>query len=710
MFSNHTRLGLLWWSVVAFVLALAGAADGATQSGQVQGNGGPIGNATVRLFAAGDTVGSGAIELGSTMAGPNGRFAITYDPPMGENIVLYLIADGVDRNLRLAALLGDVDLPKKAIINELSTVATAFTMAQFIDGDQIGGNRIGVRNGARIFRNFVNLETGQTARMMAVPPNGIKTFSYATYNAMSNMLSSAMTSPMMYELFFDLATPPFGGDEPTDTLQAMVNIAHHPGHNVEALWMLSLANPINLPTLEESPEAWLLTIKYVGNFIEFDGPGNVVFDAEGNAYFPNNYTFRRDHSLVSCGSKHVIALTPDGRDLPNAPYTGGGVDGAGFGVTLDTWGTLWISNFGFFGNTCPEDERPPANSVSRFSTDGIPLSPVQGYTLGGISSPQSIVSDQSGNIWIANSCNGTVTQYLSSVPGDEPQLGWIHTVDPAAKPFAIWVDDAGDAWVTDNHNETIFKLSGADGSRILGPFGGDGTGVNLPMGIVVDQVGNIWVSNSALIRVPCASAGDAQDYGDLEPDLLNSSVTQFAPDGTVIGIHQNPGLVVPWGIAVDGDGHVWVGNFFGQRVGRLCGSDPAKCPPGMSPGDPLGPAAGYPSDALERTTGLGIDLSGNVWATNNWLIDAVQTNPGGDGVVLFIGVAAPVVAPLIGPAQPFDDAPSAAIAGDLNNDGRVDRIDVGRVIACIGSECGDLDGDGDTDVVDLAIVLNAWTD
>ena len=710
MFRIHTRIGLSCWFVVASVLLSTAVAEGATQSGQVQGKGGPVAGATVRLFAAGDTVASGAVELGSTMAGPNGRFAITYDPPEGENIVLYLIADGLDRNLRLAALLGDVDLPKKAIINELSTVATAFTMAQFIDGDQIGGNRIGVRNGARIFRNFVNLETGQVARMMTVPPNGVKTLSLATYHSMSNMLSSAMSSPMMYALFFDLATPPFGGDEPTDTLQAMVNIAHHPGHNVEPLWMLSLANPINLPTLEESPEAWLLTIKYVGNFIEFDGPGNVVFDTEGNAYFPNNYTFRRNHELVSCGSRHVIALTPDGRDLPNAPYTGGGVDGAGFGVTLDTWGTLWISNFGFFGTTCPTELRPAANSVSRFSLEGVPYSPDEGYTQGGIGSPQGIVSDQAGNIWIANACNGTVTQYLSSAPGDTPEVGWTYSVDPDAKPFAIWIDEAGDGWISDNFNETIFKLSGEDGSLLIGPISGAGTGINQPMGIVVDRFGYIWVSNSGIVHVPCATGDETQHFGSLEPDPFAASVTQFAPDGTVVGVHQNAGVVAPWGITVDGDGHIWVGNFGGQRVGRLCGADPAKCPPGMSPGDPIGPAGGYPSDALQRTTGLGVDLSGNVWATNNWLQDPPLTNPGGDGVVLFIGVAAPVVAPLIGPAQPFDDAPSDTIAGDLNHDGRVDRIDFGRVVACVGSVCGDVDGDGDTDAMDLAIVLSAWTE
>jgi hypothetical protein len=61
----------------------------------------------------------------------------------------------------------------------------------------------------------------------------------------------------------------------------------------------------------------------------------------------------------------------------------------------------------------------------------------------------------------------------------------------------------------------------------------------------------------------------------------------------------------------------------------------------------------YMIDALVRNTGVSIVPSGNVWLCNNWLIDPIQTNPGGDGLVVFIGLAAPVKTPLIGlPQQP----------------------------------------------------------
>jgi len=48
-----------------------------------------------------------------------------------------------------------------------------------------------------------------------------------------------------------------------------------------------------------------------------------------------------------------------------------------------------------------------------------------------------------------------------------------------------------------------------------------------------------------------------------------------------------------------------------------------------------------------------VDPSGNVWLTNNWIKVPVQTDPFGDGLVVYLGMAAPVKAPLIGtPQQP----------------------------------------------------------
>jgi hypothetical protein len=128
----------------------------------------------------------------------------------------------------------------------------------------------------------------------------------------------------------------------------------------------------------------------------------------------------------------------------------------------------------------------------------------------------------------------------------------------------------------------------------------------------------------------------------------NASIAKITPDGTPIGPFKGGGILIPWGIAVDGDNNIWVSNFQGNTVTYLCGEDTDKCPPGVETGDPIAPE-GYFFDGLARSTAVEIDPSGNVWATNNWEIIAVPQNPGGKQMVVFIGVAKPVRAPLIGP-------------------------------------------------------------
>lgn len=171
--------------------------------------------------------------------------------------------------------------------------------------------------------------------------------------------------------------------------------------------------------------------------------------------------------------------------------------------------------------------------------------------------------------------------------------------------------------------------------------------------MALDSRGNAWVA-----------AG--------EPSLV------YAVDkkGKLIGGFSGGGILGPWGVGVDSDDNVWVANFGPDaqattkyRVSRLCGASVGNCPPGAKLGDPISSDTGYtlPSGGAEvrlnngaplyaplpipsykplmRATAAHIDMAGNVWITNNWkpsgVID-VGLNPGGDGIVIFVGLAAPV--------------------------------------------------------------------
>ena len=93
-------------------------------------------------------------------------------------------------------------------------------------------------------------------------------------------------------------------------------------------------------------------------------------------------------------------------------------------------------------------------------------------------------------------------------------------------------------------------------------------------------------------------------------------------------------------------------------------------PPGMKTGDQISPPGGYVGGGLQMQTDLAVGPAGDVWVMNNWEDinscfgtpdETLSTRCGGQGVVVFFGMAKPVRAPQIGPArapdpsQPFGD-------------------------------------------------------
>ena len=171
-------------------------------------------------------------------------------------------------------------------------------------------------------------------------------------------------------------------------------------------------------------------------------------------------------------------------------------------------------------------------------------------------------------------------------------------------------------------------------------------------GITIDTKDNLWV----------ASFGNNTVY---ELDRLGNILH------TVNGVG---GIDAPWGVRVDSNDNVWVANFTDfltvnhYSISEICGSKPEKCPPGITTGDAISPATGYtlPTGGsqvllsngtplngpngppsffpLMRLTQAIPDRAGNIWAANNWKpvpFSSDFNNPGGDGMVVFIGLGKP---------------------------------------------------------------------
>jgi hypothetical protein len=177
---------------------------------------------------------------------------------------------------------------------------------------------------------------------------------------------------------------------------------------------------------------------------------------------------------------------------------------------------------------------------------------------------------------------------------------------------------------------------------------------NALKGIALDSLGNAWV----------ASQGDSKVWG-------------IRPDSSKIGGFNGGGTDSPWGVTADGEDNLWLvnfgplkpgSNFTPGRLAKLCGDNPATRPKGKKVGEPISPDSGYtvlsagspvllhngdplygpdgpPSfTPMMRQTAATIDQAGNIWSLNNWKPNFntdKTSNPGGDGVVIFVGLAPP---------------------------------------------------------------------
>jgi len=619
-------------------------------SGTVQSGGTssvhPLAGAVVTLLEATE---ERPRKLSRATTDRSGRFLLT-TPKVDTESIFYVTAN-LGGGVKLVTILGQ-NLPSKITINELTTVGAAYSMAQFYKKGVISGNSFGLRIAAGMNDNIVSTATGESSAVLMTSPNADQTNSLRSTRALANLLAACVQNHAIAKLFFEVATP-LGCSAPRNTPEALANIARNPGQSVEAIFSLPQVHELYLPTLESIPDAWTVTVKVNdtgSDSILFGGLGNIVFDARGFAWIINNVVQGTTYS-----SQALMVLKPNGQPAdgsngsPRSPIEGGGVHGGGFGICIDPWGTVWEGNFGW-GGVNPSPAPPGSGSVSQFTASGQPISPPNGY-YGGVYRAQGLASDALGNIWIPSNGNDRVCVFLKGDPNNSICFQEAN----GSKPFDVRIATDGTAWVTNTGNLTVnssiakFKMvQGKLQQQFLIPLGSGFKGMSL------DSQGNAWV----------ASGGDSKIYG-------------VRPNGTVIGGFDGGGVDGPWSVTVDGEDNLWVANFgplsagsnfTSGRISKVYGSNSATRPPGLKTGHPISPSTGFtvPSagsqvllyngdplygpgappcfSPLMRLTQVMIDQAGNVWALNNWKPDFdidFLSNPGGDGAVIFVGLAPP---------------------------------------------------------------------
>src|SRR5215469_6424224 len=84
-------------------------------------------------------------------------------------------------------------VPANAVINEMTTVASVWTHAQFLNDDAIRGNALGLRIAAANVPNFVDLQTGGWGGAIQDPLNSSQTPTMANFATLADLLSACVT-------------------------------------------------------------------------------------------------------------------------------------------------------------------------------------------------------------------------------------------------------------------------------------------------------------------------------------------------------------------------------------------------------------------------------------------------------------------------------------------------------------------------------------
>ncbi len=232
-----------------------------------------------------------------------------------------------------------------------------------------------------------------------------------------------------------------------------------------------------------------------------------------------------------------------------------------------------------------------------------------------------IAIDDIGNLYIADSHNNRIRKI--STDGNVMTLagsGREGSSDGKAEtasffyPTGVAVDKNGNVYVSDTHNNLIRKIS-SDG--IVSTFAGrraksldipadtSFVGFDNPTGIAVDADGNVYVSDS--------------ENEVIRKISISGKVTNLAGSigepGSTDGVKSSASFYLPWGIAVDSSGYVYVSDSYNNLIRKISPDGLVTTLAGKrSKGslDGQGAAASF-----LHPTGIAVDRKGNLYIADS---------------------------------------------------------------------------------------------
>jgi cysteine-rich repeat protein len=297
------------------------------------------------------------------------------------------------------------------------------------------------------------------------------------------------------------------------------------------------------------------------------------------------------------------------------------------GIATDAAGRVFIADTN--NNRILRIEAPPDTSITRLAGNGIAgfLGDGGDATSAELQGPTAVAVDGLGRVFIADAANarirridldGTITTIAGTGVGGYSGDGGPALLAQLANPTAVAVDGLGRVIIADTDNNVIREIDTGGTIKTIA-----GTGIS-------GYTGDGDSATSATLSSPEGLAIDATDRV-LILDTGNCALRRIAADGTISTIAGGSGgfsgdggpataaeLGLPFAVAVDGTGQIYVADSYNRRIRRIDTSGvittiAGNGTPGFS-GDG-GPAA---SATLSTPQGIAIDAQGEVLIDDTW--------------------------------------------------------------------------------------------
>jgi streptogramin lyase len=565
----------------------------------------PVSGSSVALWEAGTTgYGKGATQLGTTAtSAADGSFTIALAKCPSASAQIYLTAQkgnaGGGRNgslMMMAALgpCGSISLSTPVIINEVTTAGSVYALAQFLSttsSGTVGAPTTNATGLADAFANAANLMSVASGSALSTTPGGAGTAPQDNLNSIANALgacvqTSGATSANCKELF----------------ACALPGAAFNSGACTGGTGSVADTLAAALSIARNPAGVSVAGVNDVASKVALFSPA--LASAPNDWSMPlnfaptgSNFNFPFGVAIDSSGhvwvtnfdGNTVTALNNDGTLFGNFAPTGSNFN-TPVGVAIDSSGRVWVTN----------DGGGPSGlgTVTALNNDGSLFLNNSSEFDG----PEGVAIDGSGHVWVANAAGGPGdTGYVTALFGDGSLDGnFFPTGSNFNTPVGVAIASTGVVWVTNQMGNTITALHNS--GTLIGNFHSTAANFNAPEGIAIDSSGNLWVTNTG---------GDTVTELSVAGFIFHNFVRTGSFNGAI-------------GVAIDSSSHVWVANFIGNNVTAL-----------NNDGSLFGNFA-PPGSNFNGPGGVAIDSSGNLWVAN-----------GGGNVIELVGVAAPVLTPMV---------------------------------------------------------------